>query len=67
MLPRQGPLRVTASAGKLSGKGTAGKAGKKSTAADAARVRRAAIRSDPDPRLSRSLEYGVAILESFSG
>lgn len=24
------------------------------------------IRSDPDPRLSRSLEYGVAILESFS-
>jgi DNA-binding IclR family transcriptional regulator len=25
------------------------------------------IRSDPDPRLSRSLEYGVAILESFSG
>jgi IclR family pca regulon transcriptional regulator len=25
------------------------------------------IRSTPDPRLSRSLEYGIAILESFSG
>ena len=25
------------------------------------------IRMDPDPRLSRSLEYGVAILEAFSG
>jgi IclR family transcriptional regulator, pca regulon regulatory protein len=25
------------------------------------------LRSSPDPRLSRSLEYGVAILESFSG
>ena len=24
------------------------------------------IRQDPDPRLSRSLEYGIAILESFS-
>lgn len=25
------------------------------------------IKEDPDPRLSRSLEYGIAILESFSG
>jgi IclR family transcriptional regulator, pca regulon regulatory protein len=25
------------------------------------------IKADPDPRLSRSLEYGIAILESFSG
>jgi IclR family transcriptional regulator, pca regulon regulatory protein len=25
------------------------------------------IRSAPDPRLSRSMEYGIAILESFSG
>jgi IclR family transcriptional regulator, pca regulon regulatory protein len=27
----------------------------------------ARIRADPDPRLSRSLEYGIAILEAFSG
>jgi IclR family pca regulon transcriptional regulator len=25
------------------------------------------IKTEPDPRLSRSLEYGIAILESFSG
>jgi IclR family transcriptional regulator, pca regulon regulatory protein len=27
----------------------------------------ARIRADPDPRMSRSLEYGIAILEAFSG
>jgi DNA-binding IclR family transcriptional regulator len=27
----------------------------------------ARIRAEPDPRLSRSMEYGIAILESFSG
>ena len=50
-------------------KATASKAGKKSTAAEASAEKSGEprIRPDADPRLSRSLEYGVAILESFSG
>ena len=50
-------------------KATAGKAGKKSTSADASTEKSGEprIKPDADPRLSRSLEYGVAILESFSG
>jgi IclR family pca regulon transcriptional regulator len=52
------------SAGKrVAGKKEATKRG--STARDGARWPR--IKAIPDPRMSRSLEYGVAILESFSG
>ncbi len=45
------------------------KAAKKATAADVSAESPGdpRIRPDADPRLSRSLEYGVAILESFSG
>jgi IclR family pca regulon transcriptional regulator len=51
------------------GKKTASRAVKKSTAADASTESpgEPRIRPDADPRLSRSLEYGVAVLESFSG
>ncbi len=64
-----------ASAGKSRAKASAGarvaanKAVKKSTAADASAEKSSEqrIRPDADPRLSRSLEYGVAILESFPG
>ncbi len=64
-------LKVSAgkSAGAASAKATTSKAGKKSTAAGASAGKpgKPRIRPDADPRLSRSLEYGVAILESFSG
>jgi IclR family transcriptional regulator, pca regulon regulatory protein len=58
--------RAKASAGT---KTTASKAGKKSAAAGASAEKpgEPRIKPDADPRLSRSLEYGVAILESFSG
>ncbi len=58
--------RAKASAG---AKTTAIKAGKKSTAADVSAEKSGELRIKPDadPRLSRSLEYGVAILKSFSG
>ena len=72
-----GKADANASAGKsTSAKASAGKSarakasvGKKSTATgvSAKESGEARIRSDADPRLSRSLEYGVAILESFSG
>jgi IclR family transcriptional regulator, pca regulon regulatory protein len=70
-----GKARAKASAaGKSTGaagaKATTTKAGKKkSTPADASveKPEEPRIRPDADPRLSRSLEYGVAILESFSG
>ncbi|MGA9315160.1 MAG: IclR family transcriptional regulator [Solirubrobacteraceae bacterium] len=65
-----GKARAKASAGKSVGaKAAANKAGKRTTAADASAEKSGArrIRPDADPRLSRSLEYGVAILESFSG
>jgi IclR family pca regulon transcriptional regulator len=57
------------SAGTAGEKATANKAAKKSTTADASTEKSGEprIRPDADPRLSRSLEYGVAILESFSG
>jgi IclR family pca regulon transcriptional regulator len=47
----------------------AGDTAKKSAAADASveKPDELRIKPDADPRLSRSLEYGVAILESFSG
>jgi IclR family pca regulon transcriptional regulator len=65
-----------ASTRKARGKATAGKstraktsARKKSSGADASAEESGEprIRPDADPRLSRSLEYGVAILEAFSG
>ncbi len=61
-----GKARAKASAG---AKAAASKAGRKSTAADASAEKpgEPRIKPDADPRLSRSLEYGVAILESFSG
>lgn len=61
-----GKARGKASAG---AKTTASKARKKSTATDvsAEKSGEPRIKPDADPRLSRSLEYGVAILESFSG
>ncbi len=62
--------RAKASAGKSAGaKAAANKAGKRTTAADASAEKsgKKRIRPDADPRLSRSLEYGMAILESFSG
>ncbi|HEX4114881.1 MAG TPA: IclR family transcriptional regulator [Solirubrobacteraceae bacterium] len=68
-----GKARAQASAGKSAGaagaKATTRKAAKKSTAANASAKESSEprIRPDADPRLSRSLEYGVAILESFSG
>ncbi|MFZ1926959.1 MAG: IclR family transcriptional regulator [Solirubrobacteraceae bacterium] len=54
---------------KASAKASRSKAGKKSTDADALAEKsdELRIKPDADPRLSRSLEYGVAILESFSG
>ncbi len=71
-----GKAAADASAGKGRAKVSTGKsarakalAGKKSTAADALAEKSGEprIKPDADPRLSRSLEYGVAILESFSG
>jgi IclR family transcriptional regulator, pca regulon regulatory protein len=67
-----GKTRTKASAGKSAGaagaKATTGKAAKKSSAdASAEKPGELRIRPEADPRLSRSLEYGVAILESFSG
>lgn len=54
---------------KASAKASRSKAGKKSTDADASveKFDERRIKLGADPRLSRSLEYGVAILESFSG
>jgi IclR family transcriptional regulator, pca regulon regulatory protein len=56
------------SAGAAGAKARRAKATKKSTAADASAKKSGEprIRPDADPRLSRSLEYGVAMLESFS-
>jgi IclR family transcriptional regulator, pca regulon regulatory protein len=56
-------------AGAASAKATKSKAAKKSTAVDASAEKSGErrVRPDADPRLSRSLEYGVTILESFSG
>jgi IclR family pca regulon transcriptional regulator len=56
-------------------KDAGGKRGKKSSSADrrddmgdpVSGSQETRIRPKPDPRLSRSLEYGVAILESFGG
>jgi IclR family transcriptional regulator, pca regulon regulatory protein len=70
-----GKAAADASAGKPGAKPSTGKsarakpAGKKSSAADALAEKSGEprVRPDADPRLSRSLEYGVAILESFSG
>ena len=68
-----GRARRKASAGKSASapgvKATPSKATKKSPAANASgeKPRKRRIRPDAEPRLSRSLEYGVAILESFSG
>ena len=72
-----GKARAKAPGGKSAGKaaGAAGakagrsKASKKSTPADASGERSGEprVRADADPRLSRSLEYGVAILEAFAG
>src|ERR1700735_3151509 len=58
--------RAKSSAG---AKATTGKASKEPPAADVSSEKpgEPRIRPDADPRLSRSLEYGVAILESFSG
>ncbi|MFZ2113566.1 MAG: IclR family transcriptional regulator [Solirubrobacteraceae bacterium] len=70
-----GKPATDASAGKGRAKASTGKsarakasAGKKSTAADASAERpgEPRVRPDADPRMSRSLEYGVAILKSFS-
>jgi IclR family transcriptional regulator, pca regulon regulatory protein len=60
---------VSKPAGAANAKTAARKGAKKSTAADAAAKKpgELRVRPDADPRLSRSLEYGVAILESFSG
>ncbi len=54
---------------KASAKASRSKAGKKSTDADASveKSDERMIKPGADPRLSRSLEYGVAILKSFSG
>ncbi len=46
---------------------TKGRGGREPADAVPARPRPARIRADPDPRMSRSLEYGIAILEAFSG
>ncbi|HTC60194.1 MAG TPA: IclR family transcriptional regulator [Solirubrobacteraceae bacterium] len=67
-----GKARAKASAGKSASaagaKARRSRAAKKSTAADvsAEKSGEPRIRPDADSRLSRSLEYGVAILESFS-
>jgi IclR family transcriptional regulator, pca regulon regulatory protein len=66
-----GKARAKASAGKSAraaeAKTAARKGAKKLTAAAAEKPGKPRISSDADPRMSRSLEYGVAILESFSG
>ncbi len=62
---------ASAGRGRATGKSVRAKASadKKSTAADALAEKSGElrIRPDADPRLSRSLEYGVAMLEAFSG